>query len=141
MQGHYGNKRSKSPPSFCNGLGTIYIYIYIYSVLSRKDLWSYYQSMGLEFRYTLGKVLGTQGCPTLRLASHHCVLCLDLIKNMFNTYFLTHTHTSMHLTYDHGIIIPKQHTYQPKAKESQTQTQIRNPSIHLTYEHPIKHLK
>ena len=29
----------------------------------------------------------------------------------------------------------------PKAKDSQTQTQIRNPSIHLTCEHPIIHLK
>ena len=29
---------------------------HIYSVLSRKDLWSYYQSMGSEFRYALGKV-------------------------------------------------------------------------------------
>ena len=97
--------------------------------------------MGLEFRYTLRKVLGTQDHLTLRLASHHCVLCLNLIKNIFNTYFLTHTHASIHLTYNHGIIIPKQLTYQPKAKESQTQTQIRNPSIHLTCEHPIKHLK
>ena len=35
-------------------------------ILSRKDLWSYYQSMGLEFRYALGKVLGTQDHPTLR---------------------------------------------------------------------------
>ena len=29
----------------------------------------------------------------------------------------------------------------PKAKVSQTQTQIRNPSNHLTCEHPIIHLK
>ncbi|KAL4619838.1 hypothetical protein ACB092_06G109700 [Castanea dentata] len=36
--------------------------------------------MGLEFRYVLGKVLGTQDRPTLRLTSHHCVLCLNLDK-------------------------------------------------------------
>ena len=31
----------------------------------------------------------------------------------------------MHFTYNHGIFIPKQHIYQPKAKESQTQTHLR----------------
>ena len=67
-----------------------------YSVLSRKDLWSYYQSMGLEFRYPLGKVLGTQDRPTLRLASHHYVLCLNLIKSIFNICIYTHTHTHYH---------------------------------------------
>ena len=42
--------------------------------MKMKDLWSYYQSLGSEFRYTLGKVLGTQNRPTIRLASYHCVL-------------------------------------------------------------------
>ena len=60
--------------------------------------------MGLEFRFILGKVLGTQNRPTLRLVSHHCVLCLNLIKNMFNTCIYTHTHTSIHLSIQHGII-------------------------------------
>ena len=32
---------------------------YEYNVLSRKDICSYYRSLGSEFRYTLGKVLGT----------------------------------------------------------------------------------
>ena len=81
--------------------------------------------MGSEFWYALGKVLGTQDRSTLRLASHCCVLRLNLIKKIFNTYILTHTHTSMHLTYNHGIFIPKQHIYQPKAKETQTQTHLR----------------
>ena len=43
------------------------------------------RDMGSEFRYALGKVLGTQDRPTLWLASYHCVLCLDLDKIMFNT--------------------------------------------------------
>ena len=78
----------ESPPSFWNGLGTIYIVSF-----SRKDFWSYYQSMGSEFRYVFGKVLGTQDYLTLRLASHHCVLCFNFIKNMFNTlYPNSHTH-------------------------------------------------
>ena len=65
--------------------------------------------MGSENRYALGKVLGTQDCPTLKLAFHHCVLCLNFIKNNVNTCILnSHTHTSMHLTYNHGIFIPKQ---------------------------------
>ena len=67
--------RGESPPSFCNGLGTIYI-----ASFPRKDLWSYYQSMGSEFRYALRKVLGTQDRPTLISASHHCVLILTLLK-------------------------------------------------------------
>ena len=42
------------PPSFCNGLETIYIA----SSRGRTiDLTT--TDMGLEFRYTLGKVLGT----------------------------------------------------------------------------------
>ena len=38
--------------------------------------------------------------------------------------------------------LPQNNLYiKPKAKESQTQTQIRNRSIHLTCEHRIIHLK
>ena len=43
-------------------------------------------SMGLEFKYALGKVLGTQDRPTLRLASHHCVLILTLLKTIQHSY-------------------------------------------------------
>ena len=64
-----------------------------YNILLRKDLWSYYQILGLEFRYALGKVLGIQDRPTLRLSSHHCVLYLSPIKNHLNTFILDlHTH-------------------------------------------------
>ena len=60
-----------TPPSFCNGLGTICIT----SSRGRTiDLTA--RNMGLELRYYFGKVLGIQNCPTLRLASSHCVLCL-----------------------------------------------------------------
>jgi len=44
------------------------------------------RDMGSKLRYGLGKVLGTQNYPTLRLASHHCVLCLNPIKGALNTY-------------------------------------------------------
>ena len=96
--------------------------------------------MGSEFRYAIGKVLGTQDRPTLRLASHHCVLYLNLIKNNLNTCILNlHTYTSMHLTHNHGIFILKQaYLSIHKAKENQTHT--RNPNIHLAYENPIIHL-
>ena len=64
-----------------------------YSILLRKDLWSYYQSMGSEFRYAFGKMLGTQDRLTLRLASYHCVLRPNLIKNHLNTCIQdSHTH-------------------------------------------------
>ena len=60
---------------------------------------SYYQSMGLEFRYGDGKVLGTQPYQTHESTSNHCVLHLSLIKGIFNIVFYnTHTHTNMHLT-------------------------------------------
>ena len=48
-----------------------------------KD-WSYYQSMGLEFKYGDGKVLGTQPQLTHGSTSTHYVLYLNLIKGMFN---------------------------------------------------------
>ena len=97
--------------------------------------------MDLEFRYVLGKVLDTQDRPTLRLVSHHCVLHLNLIKNNFQ-YLYSKLMWKLHLTYNHGIIILKQYIISiHKAIKSQTQTQIRNPSIHLTCEHPIIHLK
>ena len=135
---------STEDPMAQGGVATQFLQWYknhIYSVLSRKDHLSYYQSMGSEFRYAIGKVLGTQDRPTLRLASHHCVLYLNLIKNNLNTCILNlHTHTSMHLTHNHGIFILKQaYLSIHKAKENQTHT--RNPNIHLAYENPIIHLK
>ena len=73
----------ESPLSFCNDLGAIYI---ASSQGRTVDLTT--RDMGLEFRYILGKVLGTQDHPTLRLASHHCVLRLNLNKIIFNTCIL-----------------------------------------------------
>ena len=107
-----------------------------YSVLSRKDLSSYYQSMGLEFRYALGKVLGIQDHQALRLASRHCVLRPNLIKNMFNTCIYTHTHTSIHLSiqsWHHS----SQNTYLSTLKQKRAKHK-RNPSIHLTRQQ-LKH--
>ena len=69
----------ESPPSFCNGLGTIYI------AFSRgKTIELTTRDMGLELRYGLGKVLGTQNYQTLMLASSHYVLCLNSIKGTLN---------------------------------------------------------
>ena len=45
----------------------------------------------------------------------------------------------MHLTYNHGIFIPKQ-AYLSIHKAKENQTCKRNPSIHLTCENPIMHL-
>ena len=51
------------------------------------------QSIGLEFMYSFGKVLGTQNYPALGLISSHCILCLNPIKGTFNIVFiLSHTH-------------------------------------------------
>ena len=59
--------------------------------------------MVLELRYGLGKVFVTQNHVTLGLASSHCVLYLNLIKDTLNiAYILTHTYTHTHthtLTY------------------------------------------
>ena len=88
----------ESPPSFCNGLGTIYIT----SSRGRTiDLTT--RDMSSELRYSLGNVLGTQNHPTLRLASFHCVLHPNPIKGMFNIVYLTHTRASIHLSTQHGI--------------------------------------
>ena len=99
-------QRVESPPSFYNGLRTINIESFRGRTI---DLTIRY--MGLEFRYVLRMVLGTQDRPTLRLASHHCVLRLKLDKIMFNTYVLnlhTHWHASKRTTWHHH---PKTHTY------------------------------
>ena len=106
---------------------------YEYSVLSRKDLWSYCQSLGSGFRYILGEVLGTQDHLTLRLASHCCVLFLNPIKNHLNTCILnthTHTHTNMHLTNKHGTFNPKQ-AYLSIHKQKKTKHTKENLNIHL----------
>ena len=101
------NRIMKSPPSFCNGLGTMYI-----ASFRGRTIIITTRNMGSEFRYVLGNVLGTQDCPTLRLASHHCGLHLNLDKIMSNTCTLnSHTHTSIHLSIQHGVIYPKTHTY------------------------------
>ena len=73
--GHNG----ELPPSFYNGLGTIYI---APSQGRTIDLTT--RDMSLELRYSLENVLGTQYCLTLRLASSHCVLCLNPIKGTLN---------------------------------------------------------
>lgn len=104
-----------------------------YNVFSRKDLWSYHQSMGSDFRYALGKVLGTQDHLTLRLGSHHCVLCPNFIKNMFNTCIYTHTCISIHLSI-HSWHHSSQNTY-PFLKQKRAKHKG-NPSIHITYEKP-----
>ena len=98
----YCGHNEESPPSFCNGLGTIYI------ASSRGktffDLTT--RDMGLELRYSLRKVLSIQNCSTLRLASSHCVLCFNPIKGTLNIVILTHTHTSIHLTINMASNIP-----------------------------------
>ena len=84
-----------SPPGFCNSLITIYIATFRgrTTILTTRD-------MSSEFRYVLRKLLGTQDRPTLRLASHHYLLCLN-----------SHTYTSIHLSIQHDIIHPKTYTY------------------------------
>ena len=73
----------KSPPSFCNGLGTVNILSFQERAfdLTTRD-------MGYKLKYGLGKILGTQKCPTLRLAFSHCVLCFNFIKGAFNIVIL-----------------------------------------------------
>ena len=70
----------ESPPSFCNGLGTIYI-----AFFQERTFYLITKDMSSELRYGLGKVLGTQNRLTLRLASLHCVYCLNPIKGTLNT--------------------------------------------------------
>ena len=92
----------ESHDSFCDGLGVIYIASSrgrTFFDLTTKD-------MGFGLRYGLGKVLGTQNRPTLRLTFSHCVLCLKSIKGILNIVILTHTHSSIHLNKQHGIKYP-----------------------------------
>ena len=83
----------------------LYFRTHKYSALMWKDQF-YYQSMGSEFIYDFGKVLGTQNYPTRESASTHCVLHLNLIKYTFNIAFYTHTHTHQH-TFNMASNIPK----------------------------------
>ena len=84
MCGHNG----ESPPNFCNGLGTMNMVSFQGRTI---DLTT--RDIGSELRYDLGKALGTQNHPTLRLASSHYVLCLNLIKGIFNIVILnSYTH-------------------------------------------------
>ena len=69
------------------------------------EIWVWSLAMFLE------RCQAPKTAPTLKLAPHHYVSCLNLDKFMFNTCFLTHTHTSIHLSIQHGIIHPKTHTY------------------------------
>ena len=64
-----GGVEMESPLSFCNGLGTIYLA----SFQGRPfDLTT--RDMGPELRYSLGKVLGTKNCQTLKV--DFLTLCL-----------------------------------------------------------------
>ena len=80
-------------------------------VLLRERTKSYYQNMGLEFRYGFGKVLGTQNHPTHGSTSSHCVLHLNLITGMSNIVFYTYTYSNIHLSIQHDINHPKTLTY------------------------------
>ena len=68
----------ESPPSL--GLGTVNIAPFC----GRIDL---YQNTCLEFRYEVGKVLGTQPHLTRGSTSTHCVPNLNPIKDIFNMLF------------------------------------------------------
>ena len=84
LNGPGWRRKMEWPPRL--GLGTISIAPFVKGLI-------YYQSMCPEFRYGDGKVLGTQPHSTCRLASIHCVLRLNLIKDIFNTRILeSHTH-------------------------------------------------
>ena len=81
--------------------------------------WSYYKRYGFRvyIRYH----------PTLRLTFHHCVLRLNLIKNMLNTCIYTHTHTQTH-------------TY-PSIKYKEPNHTYTNPSMLLSYiSYPRQHI-
>ena len=71
--------------SGCNGLGTIYIY----HSFEEGPFGLTTRYMSLELRHNLGKVLGTQNYPTLRLAFPHCVLCFNPIKGTLNIVVYT----------------------------------------------------
>ena len=67
--------------------------------------------------YAIGKVLGTQNHPTLRLATHHYVLFLNPVKDILNIVILTHTSASIHLTINMASNIPN-HTSIVAIKQS-----------------------
>ena len=83
------------------------------------------RDMGSKLRYSLGNVLNTQNCPTLRLASSHCVLCLNPIKDTLN--ILTYTYTSIHLTINITSIIPRRPNHS---------SIMAYPNIHLSWHLP-----
>ena len=63
------------------------------------------RDMNSKLRYSLGKVLGTQNRPTLRLAFFHCILCLNPIKGTHNVFMivlrcshLVHNHNKVQIT-------------------------------------------
>ena len=114
-----GHNGWESLPSFCNGLGTIYV-----ASSQGKTIGLTTKNIGLKLRYGLEKVLGTQNCPTLKLTSSHCILCLNPIKGTLNIVILnSHTHTNIHLTINMASNIPN-HTSIMLVITSQTLTYI-----------------
>ena len=91
------------------GLGTINIVPLCGRTSLTTRVWV--RNLGLGDR----KVLGTQPHPTRGSASSHCVLHLDLIKDSFNIFIYTYTHTLASSSNQHGNNHPK------------------NPNIHLSY--------
>ena len=88
--------------------------------------------MGSELRYGFGKVLGIQNCPTLRLASHHCVLCLNPIKGTLNTCFkLTHT-LNIHLAINMASNIPNHTSIMLANKTYHTSIVLANKTYHTS---------
>ena len=89
-----------------------------YSTLTWKDQ-SYYQCMGSEFRYSLGKVIGTQDHPTRGQLPLIVSYVLILLKAHSRLHLNTHTH--QHATWH---FIPR-----PNIHLSCSST---NPNIHLS---------
>ena len=63
-----------------------------------RDVESWEDNDWPEWTSKVGTTQITQDCPTLRLASHHGILYLNLIKNMLNTCIYAHIYTSIHLS-------------------------------------------
>ena len=79
----------ESLPSFFNYLRTIYI-----ASSQKMTIDLTIRNMGSKLRYGFEKMLGTQNHPTLKLASSHCILCLNPIKGTLNVVILnSHAHT------------------------------------------------
>ena len=79
-----GEEKTELPPRL--GLGTINVSIFVEGLI-------YYQSTCPKFRYGDREVLGTQPHPTRGLTSTHCILRLNLIKDIFKIYHSRLTYT------------------------------------------------